>query len=132
MKRTFALFVLGLTVVLGAAGCTAEKMPDVTPTPTPIITPNMPNDTHSSETPSASPSDMPTPSAGDGDYYSDENGHVEGDDQTDMDNAGNAMKDAVDDAGNAAKDVIDGAGRAVEDIGKGVQDIGKGVERTVK
>ena len=132
MKRTFALFVLGLTVALGTAGCTAEKMPDVTPTPTLIVTPSMPDDTHSTQAPSAAPSDMPIPSAGDGDYYSDENGHVEGEGQTDTDSAGDAMKDAVDDAGNAAKDVIDGAGRAVEDIGRGVEDIGKGVARAVK
>lgn len=120
MKRTFALFVLSLTVVLGATGCSSEKMPDVTPTPTPIVTPDMPDGTHS-QMPSESPSVMPSPSAGDGDYYSDENGHVEGDGTDNMDNAGNAMEDAVDNAGDAAKDVIDGAGRAVEDIGKGVQ-----------
>ncbi|SCJ75700.1 Uncharacterised protein [uncultured Flavonifractor sp.] len=77
MKRTFALFVLSLMVVLGATGCSSEKMPDVTPTPTPIVTPDMPDDTHS-QMPSESPSVMPSPSAGDADYYSDENGHVEG------------------------------------------------------
>ena len=121
MKRTFALFILSLTVALGATGCSSQKMPDVTPTPTPVVSPDMPDGTHSSQAPSATPSAMPAPSASDGSYYSDENGHVEGDAQNNMDNAG-----------DAARDVIDGAGRAVEDIGRGVEDIGKGVERAVK
>lgn len=132
MKRIFALFILSLTVALGATGCSSQKMPDVTPTPTPVASPDMPDGTHSSQAPSATPSAMPVPSASDGSYYSDENGHVEGDAQNNMDNAGDAARDAVDDAGNAARDVIDGAGRAVEDIGRGVEDIGKGVERAVK
>ena len=88
------------------------------------MTPDMPDDTHS-QTPSETPA-VPAPSAGDGDYYSDEHGRVEDDGKD------SAVEDAVDDAGNAARDIIDGAGRAVEDIGRGVEDIGKGVERAVK
>lgn len=125
MKRTFALLILGLTLTLGAAGCAAEQMPDVTPTPTPIITPDMPDATHESAAPS--PSDMPAPSAGDEDYHAGADGQVDGSDDMDnpakdiVDGAGDAVKDAADGVGDAAKDIVDGAGKAMEDMGKGVE-----------
>ena len=43
MKRTLTLFCLGLALTFALAGCTRDKMPNVTPTPaggSPVSTPS--------------------------------------------------------------------------------------------
>ena len=49
MRQKFAVLVLGLVLVFSVVGCTQDKAPDVTPTPSPVTTPSAgptPDSTH--------------------------------------------------------------------------------------
>lgn len=98
MKRIFATLVLGLALVLPLVGCTSDKAPDVTPTPTPAVTstPDMPKETV-----------RPTKAPGGGDG-------IVGD-------VTDGVGDVAGGVGDAAKDMIDGVGDAAKDIGDGVK-----------
>ncbi len=135
MKHTIICLILGLMLVISLTGCRKDEAPNVTPTPSPVVTP----------TPEVN---RPNP---DGDYSANENNGVIGDggmgniapDATEdnmgtdapshndngmnnnmsgngMDNAGDAIGDMVEGAGDTVGDIANGVGNAARDIGNSI------------
>lgn len=99
MKRNIALFCLAMVLCAPCIGCTSNKVPDVTATPSPVI----------SETP-VSPS--ATPGAG----TQSENPVEKGADK---------VGDVARGAANGVGDAVKGVGQGVEDVGQGIENAAK-------
>ena len=138
MKRILTILCLGLALTLTTAGCTRDKAPHVTPTPTtPAAT--------------ATPSTSPVTTPGTNDGAVNDNDGIIGNESTNDAHAtgtpgttgtggvagttirptprtgtgrdiGNAAGDIVGGVGNAAGDIVNGVGNAARDIGTGVKD----------
>ena len=97
MKRTWTLLGIGLALALPLTACTRDKAPDVTPTPSPVVT----------SQPSTMPENTPAALIYKATWPEEE--------------AGDAAKDVTRGVGDAARDIVDGVGDAAKDIGNGVK-----------
>lgn len=115
MKGKRISLLLGLVMALSLAGCTSNKAPDVTPTPTHAPSPT------ASMMPSATPVPKDTPMVdGTAPIVPGENYEAESNGQVDESKGSPTVRNAVDDVGNAVRHAADDAGRAVERAGRDV------------
>lgn len=150
MKQNLTLFALALVLTFSVTGCTKDKAPNVTPTPTPAETgtPGPTTDPMPSSTVTPEPDATPaadgvknsaagtairpaTPNgsaARNGMYGADNHGVV----SDGANQAGNALKSGADRVGDVARGAVDGVGDAVKGVGQGMEDLGNGIRNATR
>lgn len=129
MKRNITVCALALALTFGVAGCTSEKAPDVTPTPTPAATATP------SVNPTATPDMLPETAAPTDGAVGSAHRPVAPhgiNHSSAYDNAqyhangfyhGTDAQDIARDMTNGVKNAVDNTGRAIEDMGNGVRNM---------
>lgn len=122
MKRTFTILCIGLALTLSVAGCSKDKMPDVTPTPDPGLLPNAAGDMTGGTDGAGGtiPGGDVTGTAGRHNVPRanlDAAGGRDG-----RTGAGEVVRDTVRGAGNAIRGTVDGIGDAARDMGRDIRD----------